>query len=44
MPKITFIQHNGTEQTVDALPGQTVMEAARVYSTRSPFWSTTTSG
>lgn len=28
MAKITFIQHNGSEQTVDALPGMSVMEAA----------------
>ena len=28
MVKITFIQHNGTEQTVDALPGMSVMESA----------------
>jgi 2Fe-2S ferredoxin len=28
MAKITFIQHNGTEQTVDGLPGMSVMEAA----------------
>ena len=28
MAKITFIQHNGTEQTVDGIPGMTVMEAA----------------
>ncbi|MBI2718319.1 MAG: 2Fe-2S iron-sulfur cluster binding domain-containing protein [Rhizobiales bacterium] len=28
MAKITFIQHNGAEQTVDAIPGMTVMEAA----------------
>ena len=28
MPKITFIQHNGTEQTVDGLPGMSVMETA----------------
>jgi 2Fe-2S ferredoxin len=28
MAKITFIQSNGTEQTVDGIPGMTVMEAA----------------
>ena len=28
MAKITFIQHNGTEQTVDAIPGMSVMESA----------------
>ena len=28
MAKITFIQHNGTEQTVEAIPGMSVMEAA----------------
>ncbi len=28
MAKITFIQHNGTSQTVDANPGMSVMEAA----------------
>jgi 2Fe-2S ferredoxin len=28
MAKITFIQHNGTEQTVEGLPGMSVMEAA----------------
>jgi 2Fe-2S ferredoxin len=28
MAKITFIQSSGTEQTVDGLPGMTVMEAA----------------
>ena len=28
MAKITFIQNNGTEQTVDAVAGSTVMEAA----------------
>ena len=28
MAKITFIQHNGTEQTVEGIPGMTVMEAA----------------
>jgi ferredoxin, 2Fe-2S len=28
MAKITFIQHDGTEQTVDGLPGMTVMETA----------------
>jgi ferredoxin, 2Fe-2S len=28
MAKITFIQHNGAEQTVDALPGMSVMETA----------------
>ena len=28
MTKITFIQHDGTEQTVDGLPGMSVMEAA----------------
>lgn len=28
MAKITFIQHNGTEQTVEAVAGSTVMEAA----------------
>jgi 2Fe-2S ferredoxin len=28
MAKITFIQHNGTEQTVDAVAGMSVMEAA----------------
>lgn len=29
MPKITFIEHNGTEHTVDVAVGLTVMEAAR---------------
>ena len=28
MAKITFIQHNGNEQTVDGLPGMSVMETA----------------
>jgi 2Fe-2S ferredoxin len=28
MARITFIQHNGTEQVVEAEPGMTVMEAA----------------
>ena len=28
MAKITFIQHNGTEQTVDGQTGMTVMETA----------------
>ena len=28
MAKITFIQHNGMEQTVEGIPGMTVMEAA----------------
>ncbi len=28
MAKITFIQHNGTEQTVDGQVGMSVMEAA----------------
>jgi ferredoxin, 2Fe-2S len=28
MVKITYIQHNGNSQTVDAQPGMTVMEAA----------------
>jgi len=28
MAKITFIQSSGTEQTVDGLPGMSVMEAA----------------
>ncbi len=28
MPKITFIEHGGTEHTVDAETGSTVMEAA----------------
>ena len=28
MAKITYIQHNGTAQTIEALPGTTVMEAA----------------
>lgn len=28
MAKITFIQHDGTEQTVDGTPGMSVMEAA----------------
>ncbi|MDP4822482.1 MAG: 2Fe-2S iron-sulfur cluster-binding protein [Aestuariivirgaceae bacterium] len=28
MTKITFIQHNGASQTVDANPGMSVMEAA----------------
>ena len=27
MAKITYIQHDGTEQTVDGLPGLSVMEA-----------------
>lgn len=29
MPKITFIEHNGTEHTVQADIGQSVMQAAR---------------
>ena len=28
MPKITYIEHNGTEHVVDAKAGQTVMEGA----------------
>jgi len=28
MAKITFIQHDGTEQTVEGLPGMSVMETA----------------
>ncbi len=28
MPKITFIEHNGTQHTVDAEVGQSVMQAA----------------
>jgi ferredoxin, 2Fe-2S len=28
MAKITFIQHDGSEQTVDGIPGMTVMETA----------------
>lgn len=28
MPKITFIEHNGTQHTVDAQVGQSVMQAA----------------
>jgi ferredoxin, 2Fe-2S len=28
MAKITFIQHNGVEQTVDGIAGMTVMETA----------------
>lgn len=28
MAKITFIQHNGTQQTLDGIPGMTVMETA----------------
>ena len=28
MAKITFIQHDGKEQTVEGIPGMTVMEAA----------------
>jgi 2Fe-2S ferredoxin len=28
MAKITFIQHSGASQTVDANPGMSVMEAA----------------
>ncbi len=28
MARITFIQHNGKEQTVDGLPGMSVMETA----------------
>ena len=28
MAKITFIQHNGTEQTVDGVTGMSVMETA----------------
>lgn len=28
MAKITYIQHNGVTQTVEAVPGMTVMEAA----------------
>ena len=28
MAKITFIQHDSTEQTVDGLPGMSVMETA----------------
>lgn len=30
MAKITFIQPDGTSQTVDATPGNTVMEAAKL--------------
>lgn len=30
MAKITFIQPDGTSQTVEAKPGQTVMEAAKL--------------
>ena len=29
MPKITFVDHTGTERTVEAETGQTVMEAAQ---------------
>ena len=29
MAKITYIEHNGTEHTVDVKPGMTVMEGAR---------------
>lgn len=29
MPKITFIEHDGTQHTVDVAAGLTVMEAAR---------------
>lgn len=32
MAKITFIQPDGTSQTVDATPGNTVMEAAKMNS------------
>ncbi|MFA5949649.1 MAG: 2Fe-2S iron-sulfur cluster-binding protein [Hyphomicrobium sp.] len=32
MAKITFIQPDGTSQTVDAEPGTTVMEAAKLNS------------
>ena len=28
MPRITFIQHDGAEQTLDVAPGQSVMQAA----------------
>ena len=28
MPKITYIEHDGTSRTVDAEPGATVMETA----------------
>jgi ferredoxin, 2Fe-2S len=28
MPRITFIQHDGTEQTLDVASGQSVMQAA----------------
>ena len=28
MPKITYIEHNGTEHVIDAPTGQTVMETA----------------
>lgn len=28
MARITFIQHSGTEQTVDGMPGMSVMETA----------------
>jgi 2Fe-2S ferredoxin len=28
MVKVTFIQHNGTEQTVEGTPGMSVMETA----------------
>ena len=31
MAKITFIQYNGTEQTVDGLPGMSVMDTAVKY-------------
>ena len=30
MPRITFIQPDGTEQTVEAQPGTTVMETAKM--------------
>jgi 2Fe-2S ferredoxin len=30
MPKITFIQPDGTTQVIDATVGQTVMEAAKI--------------
>jgi 2Fe-2S ferredoxin len=28
MPRVTFIQHDGAEQTLDVEPGQSVMQAA----------------
>ena len=34
MPKVVFVQPDGSRQTVDARPGRTAMEAARDHSIR----------